>query len=242
QLFSIDLQQRLLRPRAWVEELFAQDDWKATSRLTVSAGLRYTLNFPSTEVDDQGAIFNLQTQQLQYLGKNGFPRSGRKLHWLDLGPRVGIAYLLTPKTVVRSGYGLTWFDQAGITTPFTNPQFPFLQTASQSTLDNKKPAFVLSAGPSVAAVGATPDAGLGQGVFSVDRSQTSGYVQQWNLAVQRQVARNVTFEVAYAGSKGTHIGVPDTNLNQLPVSDLALGSALQQNVPNPYFGIIPISS
>lgn len=242
QLFSIDLQQKLLRPRAWVEELFVQDDWKATARLTVSAGLRYTLNFPSTEVDNQGAIFNLQTQQLQYLGQEGFPRGGRKLHWLDLGPRVGIAYLVTPKTVVRSGYGLTWFDQAGITTPFTNPQFPFLQTASQSTLDNKKPAFVLSAGPSVTPVGATPDAGLGQGVFSVDRSQTSGYVQQWNLAMQRQVSRNATFEVAYAGSKGTHIGVPDTNLNQLPVSDLALGSALQQNVPNPYFGIIPISS
>jgi hypothetical protein len=242
QLFSIDLQQKLLRPRAWVQEFFAQDDWKVTSRLTVSAGLRWTLNFPSTEVDNQGAIFNLQTEQLQYLGQNGFPRTARRLHWHDVGPRVGFAYLLTSKTVVRSGYGLTWFDQAGITTPFTNPQFPFLQTTSQSTLDNINPAFVLSGGPSVSPVGLTPDAGLGQGVFSVDRSQTSGYVQQWNLAMQRQLGKNLTFEVAYAGSKGTHIGVPDTNLNQLPVSDLALGSALQQKVPNPFFGQIPPSS
>ena len=242
QIFSIDLQQKLLRPRAWVQELFAQDDWKVNSRLTVSAGVRYTLNFPSTEVHNQGAIFNLQTQQLQYLGQNGYPRTARELHGHDFGPRVGFAYLFTPKTVVRSGYGLTWFDQAGITTPFTIPQFPFLQTASQSTLNNLTPAFALSTGPSVAPVGLTPDAGLGQGVFSVDRSQTSGYVQQWNLAMQREVTRNLSFELAYAGSKGTHIGVPDTNLNQLPVSDLAQGAALQQSVPNPFFGQIPISS
>jgi hypothetical protein len=242
QLFSIDLQQKLLRPRAWVQEFFAQDDWKATSRLTVSAGLRYTLNFPSTEVDNQGAIFNLHTEQLQYLGQDGFPRTARRLHWHDFGPRVGFAYLFTPKTVVRSGYGLTWFDQAGITTPFTNPQFPFLQTASQSTLDNINPAFVLSGGPSVSPVDPTPNAGLGQGVFSVDRSQTSGYVQQWNVAMQRQIGRNFSLEVAYAGSKGTHIGVPDTNLNQLPVSDLALGAALQQKVANPFYGQIPPSS
>ena len=76
----------------------------------------------------------------------------------------------------------------------------------------------------------------------MDRAQSSGYVQQWNLAIQFAARPQSFFEIAYAGSKGTHIGVPDTNLNQLPVSDLALGSALQQSVPNPFFGQIPISS
>src|SRR4029077_20056291 len=131
QQFSIDLQQKVIRPRAWFQEWFVQDDWKATNRLTLNAGVRYTLNFPSTEVDDQGAIFNLNTQQLQYLGQNGFPRSGRTLHWGNLGPRVGFAYLLTNKTVVRSGYGITYFDQSGITTPFTNPEVPFIQNIQQ---------------------------------------------------------------------------------------------------------------
>ena len=104
QLFSIDLQQKEIRPRAWFQEWFVQDDWKAGSRLTLSAGVRFTLNFPSTEVDNQGAVFNEQTQQLQYLGQNGFPRSARELHWKNFGPRLGIAYLLTSKTVMRSGY------------------------------------------------------------------------------------------------------------------------------------------
>jgi hypothetical protein len=242
QTFSIDLQSKVLRPRAAIQEYFVQDDWKVTQRLTINAGLRYTLNFPSTEVDDQGAVFNLQTQQLDYLGKNGISRSARELHKLNLGPRFGIAYRLTEKTVIRSGYGLIWLEQAGITTPFTIPQFPFLQTVTERNLDNINPAFVLSSGPSVAPIPLTPDAGLGQGVFSVDRGLGSGYAQQWNLAIQREISRNLTFEAAYAGSKITHIGIPDTNINQLTVDQLSLGSALLKKVPNPFFGEIPRSS
>ena len=242
QQFSIDLQQHVLQPRAWFQEWFVQDDWKLTSRLTMNIGTRYTLNFPSTEANDRGAVFNLQRQELQFLGKDGFPHSARELHWKNFGPRLGISYLLTKKTVVRSGYGLTFFDQAGITTPFTIPQFPFVQTASQATLDNKTPAFILSNGPTVQPVDPTPDAGLGQGVFSVDRDLGSGYIQQWNLAVQRQLTSSMSFEVAYVGSKATHLGVPDVNLNQLTVDQLALGSALTQSVPNPFFGQLPPSS
>ncbi len=242
QQFSIDLQQKVLQPRAWFQEWFVQDGWKVTSRLTMNMGTRYTLNFPSTEAKDRGAVFNLHTQELEYLGKDGFSHSARQLHGKDFGPRLGISYLLTKKTVVRSGYGLTFFDQAGITTPFTIPQFPFVQTASQLTLDNKTAAFVLANGPSLQPVDPTPDAGLGQGVFSVDRNLGSGYIQQWNLTVEREITPSMSFEVAYVGSKATHLGVPDVNLNQLTVDQLALGSALTQTVPNPFFGQLPPSS
>ncbi len=242
QTFSIDLQNSVLRPRAAIQEYFVQDDWKATQRLTINAGIRYTLNFPSTEVDDQGAVFNLQTEQMDYLGKDGVSRSARELQLHDFGPRFGIAYRLREKTVIRSGYGLVWLEQAGITTPFTLPQFPFLQTVNQRNLDNINPAFVLAKGPSVAPIPLTPDAGLGQGVFSVDSGLGSGYAQQWNLAIQQELSRNFVFEVAYAGSKITHIGIPDTNINQLTADQLSLGSALLQRVPNPYFGEIPRSS
>jgi carboxypeptidase family protein len=242
QQFSIDLQQNVLEPRAWFEEWFIQDDWKVTSRLTLNAGTRYTLNFPSTEAHDRGAVFNLATEQLQYLGKDGFPHSARELHWKNFGPRLGLSYLLSKRTVIRSGYGLIFFDQAGITTPFTIPQFPFVQTASQATLDNQTPAFILSNGPAVEPVKPTPDAGLGQGVFSVDRKLGSGYIQQWNLAVQRLITPSMSLEVAYVGSKATHLGVPDVNLNQLTVDQLAMGGALTETVANPFFGELPPSS
>lgn len=242
QTFSIDIQQNVLRPRAHIQEYFIQDDFKASSRLTINAGLRYTLNFPSTEADNQGAVFNLQTQQLEYLGQNGFSEAARRLHKLNFGPRLGIAYRVGEKTVIRSGYGLIWIEMAGITTPFTTPQFPFIQTVSQRTLDNINPAFVLSTGPTVAPIPLTPDAGLGQGVFSVDADLGSGYAQQWNFTIQRELMQNMVVEVAYAGSKITHVGIPDTNINQLTASQLATGAPLLVRVPNPFFGQIPRSS
>ena len=237
--FSIDLQRQAIHPRAKILEFFAQDDFKVTSRLTINAGLRYTLNFPSTETDNQGAVFNLQTQQLEYLGQNGFPESARQLHKLNFGPRLGLAYRFTDKTVVRAGYGLVWQEQAGITTPFTIPQFPFIQTVTQRSLDGIVPAFMLSAGPNVQPIPLNADAGLGQGVFSVDRDLGSGYAQQWNLAIQRELTPNLVAEIAYAGSKITHVGIPDTNINQLTAEQLAQGNALLQQVTNPFFGQIP---
>jgi hypothetical protein len=240
-IFSIDLQRSIIRPRAHIAEFFVQDDWKVNPRLTVNVGLRWTLNFPSTEVHDQGAVFNLATQQYQYLGQNGFPRSARELHYGNVGPRLGFSYLVTPKTVVRSSYGMVFIEQTGITTPFTTPQFPFLQTVQQATLDSIHPAFVLSSGPSVAPIPLNADAGLGQGVFTVNRQLGSGYVQQWNLAVQHELMRDLSIEVAYTGSVITRVGIPDTNLNQLTVAQLAQGSALTATVTNPYYGQIPMS-
>lgn len=242
QTFSIDIQERLLRPRAHIQEYFVQDSWQTRSNLTINAGLRYTLNFPSTDADNQSAVFNLQTQQLDFLGQNGLSESARKLHKLDFGPRLGIAYRPNASTVVRAGYGLIWIEQAGITTPFTTPQFPYIQTVSQRTLDNILPAFVLATGPTIAPLPLTPDAGLGQGVFAVDADLGSGYAQQWNIAVQRQITSNLVAEVAYAGSKITHVGIPDTNINQLTAAQLAMGPALLQRVANPFFGEIPRSS
>jgi hypothetical protein len=242
QNFAIDLQTLEFRERATVLEAFIQDDWRASSRLTVNAGLRYTLNFASTEVDDQSAIFNLATQQLEYAGRDGNSRAARELHWDNLGPRLGLAYEPGSRTVARAGYALVWIEQAGITTPFTQPQFPFLQNVTQRSLDNIRPAFILAQGPTVAPIELTPDAGLGQSVYSVTRELGSGYAQQWNLAVQRELGSDFAVEIAYAGAKGTHIGVPDTNINQLTVEQLAQGNALLQRVPNPCFGDVPPSS
>ena len=238
QLFSIDVQTSPIQERARFQEYFIQDDWKVSDRLTLNPGLRYTLNFPSTEINGQTAVFNLQTRQLDYPGANPV----RPLKRNNFGPRFGAVYRLTDETIVSSGYGMVWIEMAGITTPFTTPTFPFLQTVSQRALDTISAAFVLQNGPSVAPISPTPLAGLGQSVFAVDGTLGSGYVQQWNVAVQRELSANTTFEVAYVGSNITHVGIPDSNINQLTAGQLFQGAALNQRVPNPYFGIIPRSS
>ncbi|MBI3400821.1 MAG: TonB-dependent receptor [Acidobacteria bacterium] len=238
QAFSIDLQQAPIQERARFQEYFIQDDWKVSDRLTFNPGLRYTLNFPSTEINGQTAVFNLQTRQLGYPGANPV----RPLKKDNFGPRLGLVYRLSDRTIVSSGAGLIWIEMAGITTPFTTPTFPFLQTVSERALDTISPAFVLARGPTVAPIPQTANAGLGQGVFAVDSTLGSGYVQQWNVSLQRELSANTTLEISYLGSHNVHVGIPDTNLNQLKAEQLAQGAALNTRVPNPYFGLIPRSS
>ena len=238
QAFSIDVQQEEIQERAHVQEYFVQDHWTVSDRVSLSTGLRYTLNFPSTEINGQTAVFNLQTQLLEYPGTEPV----RPLKKDNFGPRLGAIVKLSERSTASAGYGLVWIEMAGITTPFTTPTFPFLQTVTQRALDTLSPAFVLAQGPSVAPIPPTPTAGLGQGVFAVDATLGSGYVQQWNAAFQHDIAASTVIEAAYVGSVITHVGIPDTNLNQLSVDQLALGPALLQRVPNPYFGVVPRSS
>jgi hypothetical protein len=234
--FTIDIQKNVIQPRAHFAEFFIGDDWKVSSRLTLNVGTRYTLNFPSTEVHDQGAVFNLGSQVLD------FAHTARELECCDFGPRVGLAYRAGERWVIRAGYGMIFFEQSGITTPFTIPQFPFIQTVGQQSQDNLTGAFLLSNGPTVQVTAPNPNSGLGQGVFSADRYNGSGYSQQWNFTIQRTLGANWNVEAAYLGSKNTRLGIPDSNINQLPAQYLSMGSALLTRVPNPFFGQIPASS
>ena len=141
---------------------------------------------------------------------------------------------------------MVFIDQSGITTPFTTPQFPFIQNVQQKTQDSINAAFKLSNGPTVAPIALTPDAGLGQSVYTVDRNAGSGYIEQYNLAFQQTVTRNLSVEVAYVGSHIVHVGIPDSNLNSLTAAQLAIGltnpAALTGKVTNPFYNQIPASS
>lgn len=235
--FTIDIQKSLIQSRAHIAEFFAGDDWKVSSRLAVNLGVRYTINFPSTEVHNQGAVFNLKTQQLD------FPHTARNLECCDFAPRLGVAYRIRDNWAIRAGYGMVFFEQTGITTPFTLPQFPFIQTIGQQSADSLNAAFVLDRGPSIQVTSPNPNSGLGQGVFGTDRTNGSGYSQQWNFTVQHTFDRsNWNVEAAYLGSKNTRLGIPDANINQLNPAYLPLGGALLTRVPNPYYGQIPASS
>ena len=234
--FSIDIMSQVSRQRAHIAEFFAGDEWKISSRLAATLGARYTLNFPSTVVGDRGAVFNLNTQVLD------FPHTARNLECFDFGPRAGLAWRWSDSSVVRAGYGMVYFEQTGITTPFTVPLFPFIQTVGQQSQDNLTAAFALAGGPSVQVASPNPNSGLGQGVFGVDRRQGSGYSQQGNLTVQKTLGSDWNLEAGYLGSKNTRLGIPDANLNQLPGASLAMGAALLAKAPNPYYGQLPASS
>ena len=212
--FSMDVQKETLKPRARIAEFFVQDDWRVSRKLSINLGVRYTLNFPSTIEGDRGAIFDLNTQKLRFLGKDGYPRTARNLERGNFGPRFGFAYAVRPSFVARGGYGLTWIEQAGITTPFTTPMFPFIRTLTERSPDNVTPAFLLAQGPNVQIKPIDENSGLGQGVFAVQRDQKSGYSQQWNLSLQKAWASDWSAEAGYLGSKLTNLGVPDVNLNQ----------------------------
>ena len=77
QTFSIDLQTEPIQERASFQEYFVQDDWRVSNRFTISPGLRYTLNFPSTEINGQTAVFNPATQLLEYPATSRCGRSRR---------------------------------------------------------------------------------------------------------------------------------------------------------------------
>jgi len=244
--FSVDLQESKIRPRDHIQEYFLQDNWRMNNRLTVNAGARWTLHSPSTEKNNQGAIFDTTNQVMDYAGVNGNSRSARTLHWDNVAPRVGLTYLITPKTVVRSGFGIVFIDQSGITTPFTLPQFPFIQNVLEKTQDSINSAFALSSGPTVAPIPLNANAGLGQSVYTAIRTAGSGYAEQWNLGVQRQVTGNLSVDFAYVGSRIVRVGIPDSNFNQLTAAQLAVGltnpTSLTAQVTNPYYGQIPSSS
>ena len=169
----------------------------------------YTLNFhqPKRKIS---RWFNLRTQHSSISAAIPSPRRGPAMHKNNFGPRFGVVGRVTEKTIVRTGYAVVWIEMAGITTPFTTPVFPFLQTVLQRTLDNIAPAFTLAGGPSVAPIPLTPSAGLGQGVFAVDRELGSGYVQQWNTSLQREFTSNISIEVAYAGEIRVWSSLPNS--------------------------------
>jgi hypothetical protein len=175
----------------------------------------------------------------------------------DFAPRIGFAYNPIEKLVVRGGFGIVFApsalqaagttgspgiegfsSQTNFTTTFDSQQTaPNACVSGCATLDNPAPnGFNL---PKGVAGGAATD--IGSGISdSFFGSYRNPYSIQWNLNVQYALPKNTTVEVGYLGNHGLFLidGDPGRNYAQLPTSDLALGSALQAQVPNPFFGII----
>lgn len=203
---------------------FLNDSYRITSRVTLSAGLRYEYNSPPVDTEDRANLYDPTKGQLVRVGTNGVPRSGYEEDRNNFAPRLGLAWTIGKegKTVLRSGYGI-YYDQSPLApgealyfnAPYFDLNFYFSLPNLPLTLANPFPAnFPVP---------------LPKSAFGFDRDLRTAYVQHWNLSWQQDLGRNRVLEVAYVGSKGTKL-LSSRDLNQ------ARPSPQQPNLrPNPAF-------
>ncbi len=240
---------------------YIQDDFRATQNITLNFGLRYEYESGVHEQDnhitvgfDRTAAFPVQVPGLDlkgglmYAGVNGAPDYQGSPFKGQFAPRGGIAWSLTEKTVIRAGYGLFWaptqFNGVGeavmgargysASTSYLSSNDGGLTPAG--SLSNPFPTVAQPQGNSLGLL-----TGAGGTVDFIDQDAKPGYVHQYSADYQWELPNNHVITVGYMGSRSERLtfgGTSDAavNINQLDPSYLAMGTALQQLVPNPFFG------
>ncbi len=239
---------------------YIQDAWNVSSRLTVNLGLRYEIQKARTERYDRLNWFDFdaasplaQTANLANLkGGLRFVSDDDPFQWdtpyTDFAPRIGISYKLTDKIVARAGYGLYYQPTVNVG-PIGNNGFSIDNTWVASLDSGRTVANPLrNPFPNGLVEPTGSGAGLatavGTNITTFQRERPTPYVQQYSVDVQYEIGRSTLLELAYSGTQGRKLsfGYNDFyagfNINQIPDSALALGSALRQQVANPFFGVI----
>jgi hypothetical protein len=234
---------------------FVQDDWKITPRLTANIGLRYDHEGATTARHDNIANFdpNLQTTAngvqlnggLVFPGTNGLSRGDRDPQYLNFAPRVGLAFQVTPQTVVRAAFGVFYLPGTGEFVRLSDTGFSSQTAYLATTNGGLTPAGKLSDPfpngivlPTGSSLG--PLTGLGTSISGNARNLLTGTSQQYSANIQQQVG-SYAIELGYMGNHGLHLP-SDYSYDYLSASALSQGSALQQLVPNPYSGLIKIGA
>jgi Carboxypeptidase regulatory-like domain len=202
---------------------YGQDSWRATRKLTLNLGLRWELYFPETvNGAGNGALLDIDDGYLHVAGIGGI---GSNMDWdikkwKQFAPRIGAAYQINDKTVVRAGYGRS-FDTGVFGSIFghtVTQNLPVLGNQQLSASTNINNVFTLNAGPPAPPILSVPQSGLlpnpGSQVTSNARPNPLNFptIDAWNLAVQRAITPTMTLTVAYVGNKGTHtLGDGDSN-------------------------------
>jgi len=202
---------------------YAQDDWKVTSKFTLNIGLRYEFATPPRERHNQWANFIPSLQQY-VTAKDGSFFDEALIHpdKNDFAPRIGFAYAATSKTVIRSAYGIFYNHsnrQGREGLLGFNPPFIILADSNISgsgNLNSTNAIFRLQDGippgfVDLTRVNLTTVARKAQDPF-----QRSPYVQQFNFGIQQELVRNLVFDLAYVGNKGSKLPA-FSNLNQATV-------------------------
>jgi hypothetical protein len=237
---------------------FIQDDWKVSSRLTINLGLRDDLMGPYHEAFNRVSFLNPLMPDPAANGRLGaleFAGYGSgtcncgdvpmKTHYLNLGPRLGVAYRLNDKTVFRAGYSIMYAHSSGVGNNGTgaNPgQSGINASASFSSAVTGEPAFFWDGG--VPPFQAPPFINPGYGTGFTTAAPTGAiamnyvpwgiaakppYFENFNAGIERELGSNMSFGVNYAGS-GAHFVTGNSAqglwTNSIPLQDLALGSLL----------------
>ncbi len=238
--------------------LYIQDNYRVNNKLTVNYGLRWERELGLQEVNN-GLVTSFNTTAtnpiaanvtgilplgvVEYAGINGNPTSVGDPYSNKWGPRVGVAYQYDNKTVIRGGYGIFWAPQFALGSPLATPGYSATTSYIASTNGNVTPAGTLS-NPFPSGIGQSTGntlgalEGIGQSISLFSPSGKSPEIQQYSIDLQRELPGAIAVEVAYIGSHSTHLtlGSSNININTLNPSYLAMGSALNTSVPNPYYG------
>ena len=240
---------------------YAQDDWRLNGRLTLNLGVRYDIDVPRTErynrmnYFDPGAPSPLAQQVaafpdlaggVVFVGVDG--RSRYQYNWdtNNIAPRLGLSYQVNQKTVVRAGYGHI-FGPSNQGAQGTVGPFGFrTENLWVTSIDGITPLNTLrDPFPN----GFVPSPGSSQGLLTQAganlqaplQDTPSPWMRQFNVNVQRELPWAMFLEVAYVGTRGNHlssVGEGGLSLNQLDPQYMSLGSQLNQQVPNPFYGIV----
>jgi len=251
--------------------LYAGDTFQATRKLTLNLGIRVDLQGNWTERFNRIVAFQpnapspLASSSLtnpvtgqSFANLNGAfalvhspQRSSRSAldPWRSVSPRIGISYQLDSNTVIRTGYGIfylpvdvRWDDAPHnlFINTFNTPWLASLDggVTPNTVLSNPFPTGIIQPkGRDQAWINVQ-----GSGLEAPVSTNKAPYVQQWNFNIQRQFPGNMLVDVAYAGSKGTHLPMHSQDLDQLQPQFLPKNSTdadnLKAQVPNPFFGII----
>jgi hypothetical protein len=207
--------------REWQYGWYVRDRWQVTRRLTINAGVRYEY-YPLISRADRGIERWDPGTNLVYMGgvgnnpKNVGITTSKKL----LAPRIGFAYRLTENMVVRSGYGIT-YDPL----PFSRPLRGMYPATIGSTFVSSGPyTWIDTLDKGIPAI-AIPDTSTGVIALppTVDMGPRSswggplhrGYIQSWNLTVERKLPGNVATSVGYVGTQTVH-QMLDIDINAAP--------------------------
>ncbi len=224
--------------RQHVNSLYVQDDWRVNSKLTVNAGLRWEYATPVWDRDNYWSNFNPATNSLVRATNGGiYNRALVNPDYKDFGPRLGMAYSVDSKTVVRAGYGISYdfFNRTGSAGEGINGPLAIFGTISQPSSPTN-PAFLTAQNAFTTGI-ASKFNPINSNNLYIPANTRWPMVQSWVFSIQREISKDTLLELAYNGNHSLRLPIiADWNQANPNLPGQTLN--VQARVPDPSFGPI----